>query len=223
MNRVAGVDGCKGGWVAIVLREGRFERAALGESLDDLFSTLEVEVIAIDMPAGLLESGTRECETRARERLGNRSATVFQTPPRAVLLAATYEEANRLSFTMSGRKISRQAYGLRARILELEHHLADPRIIEVHPELSFLALSGEASLPPKKTWAGQQRRSRALAAAGIEVPSEIDRAGVAAPDDVLDAAAAAWSAARCLRGEATGLGLEAGQLTQTGRRIAIWY
>jgi predicted RNase H-like nuclease len=41
-----------------------------------------------------------------------------------------------------------------------------------------------------------------LAAAGIVVPTDIGEAGRAGADDVLDAAAAAWSAGRIARGEA---------------------
>jgi hypothetical protein len=47
----------------------------------------------------------------------------------------------------------------------------------------------------KKSWAGACERRYALSVSGIELPAELGEAGVRAGfDDVLDAAAAAWSA-----------------------------
>jgi hypothetical protein len=59
-----------------------------------------------------------------------------------------------------------------------------------------------------------------LASAGIELPDELP-AGQAAPDDVLDAAIAAWSATRKERDEA--VTLPADPPRQDGRYVAIWY
>jgi predicted RNase H-like nuclease len=63
-------------------------------------------------------------------------------------------------------------------------------------------------------------RRRLLASAGIQLPDELT-AGQAATDDVLDAAIAAWSAARKERGQATTL--PADPPMQDGRPVAIWY
>lgn len=63
-------------------------------------------------------------------------------------------------------------------------------------------------------------RRRLLASEGIELPDTIE-ADQAAGDDVLDAAAAAWSAARKWRGEAKCL--PADPPMQDGRHVAIWY
>src|SRR3712207_3556125 len=46
----------------------------------------------------------------------------------------------------------------------------------------------------KKTWSGQARRRELLARHGIVLPDMLGPAGQAPPDDVLDAAAVAWSA-----------------------------
>jgi hypothetical protein len=56
---------------------------------------------------------------------------------------------------------------------------------------------------PKSTWAGLEERRRILASVGITLPAEIGPTGeMAGPDDVPDAAAAAWTAARYLDGAA---------------------
>src|SRR5688500_14948156 len=81
--RVAGVDGTKGGWVAVVLEGGRYSSARLIPSVTSTFDELgDVEVIAIDVPIGF---GPREADRAARAYLRGAASTVFSTPPRAVL------------------------------------------------------------------------------------------------------------------------------------------
>jgi predicted RNase H-like nuclease len=80
---------------------------------------------------------------------------------------------------------------------------APHRVVEVHPEASFAQLAGAALRSRKSSWAGTVLRRRLLAAAGIGLPDDLGPAGEkAGVDDVLDAAAAAWTALRVLRGQA---------------------
>jgi len=80
------------------------------------------------------------------------------------------------------------------------------RLYEVHPEVSFWALAGAPLRAGKHTWTGQAERRALLEAAGLVIPTELGRAGmVAATDDVLDAAVAAWSAQRIANGHARSL------------------
>jgi len=91
---------------------------------------------------------------------------------------------------------------LPTKILEVERCRveAGAALYEIHPEVSFKALAGAARLAGKHTWTGQAQRRALLEAAGIVIPTDLGRAGlVAAADDVLDAAVAAWSARRCAR------------------------
>jgi len=136
------------------------------------------------------------------------------TPPREALLAPTYADARRLLPSLSA-----QSYALRRKILEVDAALTD-RIFEVHPEVSFATLAGAHLLHPKRTWNGLMERRRLLAEAGIELPADLPGCDAAA-DDVLDAAAVAWTAARKARGEARTLPAEP-PLTG-GRAVAIWY
>jgi predicted RNase H-like nuclease len=64
-------------------------------------------------------------------------------------------------------------------------------------------------------------RRLALAAAGIVVPDELGEAGTVPVDDVLDAAAAAWTADRIGRGEAISVP-EAAERDDRGKPMAIW-
>jgi predicted RNase H-like nuclease len=133
----------------------------------------------------------------AKTFVGKRSSSVFHAPPREVLEATTYREANRLSKDLFGRGISAQAYALRAKILEVDPVAsADLRLVEVHPEVSFCAMKGRSLAFSKKSWNGQMERRDLIRSQGIDLPDRLENAGIVAADDLLDAAAAAWSAWR---------------------------
>jgi predicted RNase H-like nuclease len=141
----------------------------------------------------------------AQRFLGSRRSTVFSTPIREALEAPTLTEAIALSRARTGAGISAQAYALRSRILEVAAWLpgAGVALREVHPEVSFAVLAGKPLTSSKRTWNGAHERMAALATAGIRMPDPLGPAGsVAAVDDVLDAAVAAWTARRVARGEA---------------------
>jgi predicted RNase H-like nuclease len=83
---------------------------------------------------------------------------------------------------------------------------SDHRIVEVHPEVSFRALKGEPLRYPKKdSWSGGAERRALLGGAGIFISDELPGGERAAPDDVVDAAAAAWSAMRVAEGKSSTL------------------
>lgn len=54
----------------------------------------------------------------------------------------------------------------------------------------------------KKSWAGQQLRRDLLSVEGIELPDDMGEVGQVPADDILDAAACAWTAFRHSRGSA---------------------
>jgi predicted RNase H-like nuclease len=91
-----------------------------------------------------------------------------------------------------------QTWNIVGKIREVDVVADDPRLVEVHPELSFARLAGSV-LTSKHRPEGRAVRLRALALRwpGLrEVPQGLD--GV-------DALAAAWSGERWLRGEAESL------------------
>jgi len=200
---VAGVDRYRRGWVSVVLDPVEVIVAA---RLSQLVERVPDAVcIGVDMPIGLLPEGVREADRLARTRVGPRWSSVFITPPRPVLLAESFAAANALApALMGGAKISQQAWALRQTIFEVEE-LNDPRVIEVHPEVSFREMHGSPLAHAKTTWNGQMLRRRILAGHGIELTDELGEAGDVPAADVLDAAAVAWSARRYARGEASSL------------------
>jgi len=226
MTQVAGIDGCPKGWIAIVLEEGRFARAEFASTFAELLSHLAgTQVIAVDIPIGLPDgSERRAADVEARKRLGKLGPAVFATPPRIVLEVPSYSEANALSKELFGRGISAQSYALRKKILEVDEcATTDDRIYEVHPEVCFTAMKSEPLAYPKKSWHGQQARLRLLAQYDINIPDDLGPVGLIPPDDIIDAAAAAWSAERIANGKADCLGEPAHDARPNPSAGRIWY
>jgi predicted RNase H-like nuclease len=194
---VAGVDGCPRGWIAVLLDDGGFRDARVFPDAASLAAGVpEAAVVCIDMPIGLPHRGLRRADEEARALVGS---SLFLMFPRDVILADSHAEAVERARSHVGRGISLQAYRLRAKVLDLELHL-DPRMAETHPELAFLTMKG-ARLPSKHTWNGLNERRVLLAHEGIELPHPLARGDDVPPEDLIDAAAAAWSARRVARGD----------------------
>ena len=209
MTRVAGVDGTKGGWVAVELEGGRFVRDLILRPVKTTFDELaEAQVIAIDVPIGF---GPREADRAARKFLGGSASTVFMTPPRAVLESPFGP----------GLGFSAQAHALGPRVIHVtERARGDSRLHEVHPEVSFRAMNGGRPLGyRKKSAGGAFERLSLLEREGINV--RVGEAAAAPLDDVLDAAAAAWSAHRIAAGIAKTLPDPPEDVDSS--QVAIWY
>ncbi|MGO4840025.1 DUF429 domain-containing protein, partial [Rhizobiaceae sp. 2RAB30] len=88
---VAGVDGCKAGWVAVIRAPGQAAYACVVGSFAALVEMLPGDaVIAVDMPIGLPDissHGGRGPETLVRRFLGARQSSVFSIPSRAAVYA----------------------------------------------------------------------------------------------------------------------------------------
>ncbi len=220
---VVGVDGTRGGWVAVRLTDGKFVGARFFQMIRDLTQAFpQTACTAVDIPIGLPSEGRRRADEEARRVLGSRRNSVFFVPPRSVLDAPTFPEAARIARSL-GSFVSQQSYALRHKVLEVDLLASDRRIVEVHPEVSFWAMNKHRPLDHgKHTWNGLMTRLELLQAAGVELPTAIDNIGGASADDIIDAAAAAWSALRVALGLARSLP-EPAETTRTGRLLAIWY
>ncbi len=234
---VAGVDGCRGGWVA-VFRHARTGDVVWGlfPSIRDVLSAPErPRVVAVDMPIGLLDGarpGGRGPETELRRRLAvaGRAACVFTPPVRAALAATSHATANRINRASSSHRLglSRQAYNLSSKLAELDRLMTprlQARVREAHPELAFALMNaGRPLAQPKKSKAGSARRAALLRrhgfAAVVRAARRLPRR-YAAPDDLLDAAALARTALRILKGEAMVLPARPPRDAH-GLRMEIW-
>ncbi len=215
---MVGVDVAAGRWVAVVLASRRFDRVLTATALDEILAQAPAAVaVAVDIPIGLSEAGAdwpRPSDLEARRRLRGRASSVFLSPPRPILGCPAYPAASALHRRITGKGLSKQAWNLCERIREADGVAArDDRVVEAHPELSFASIAAGGALPttglpyPKKTWNGQHLRRRLLEGAGIQLPDHLDGSpGLVAADDLLDAAAAAWTALRFASGSAHAIG-----------------
>jgi predicted RNase H-like nuclease len=204
------VDACRAGWVGIALSGGHvqaYQRRTIGELVDEVAADGPLEVVAIDIPIGLPDNSRRRADVEARAAVGGLASSVFMTPVRGALDFPDHGSASEHNRARTGDGMSIQAFGLLPKVREVDHWLHDApcRVVEVHPEVSFAALNGRHLAVRKKTWAGAEFRRRLLADVGI-VLGDLGRPGQnVGVDDVLDAAAAAWTARRVQRGEARSL------------------
>jgi predicted RNase H-like nuclease len=226
-RRVLGADVCRKGWVGVAAGPESTD-AYFGRTIRDLVTVAEVDgeigVVAIDIPIGLPDNGYRKADERARQVVGDRWQSVFMTPVRDALLAGDHATAVGVNQRLAGKGISRQAYGLRTKILEVEAWIRDcgHPVIEAHPEVCFATMAGGPLATRKKTWAGAEQRRKLLDRAGIRLMGELGVAGeMAAVDDILDAAATTWTARRFVSGQARSLP-ELPEVFSDGIECAIW-
>ena len=239
---VAGVDGCPGGWL-VVLRPRDDAGGASSLLVRDFADVLALPenpaIIAVDMPIGLAATngiGGRRADIEARSHLGARQSSVFAVPSRVAVMEGDYRRACAVAFATSDppRKVSKQCFNLFPKIREIDRLMTpalQDRVLECHPELSFWALNGETPVPePKKLksrpWPdGLALRRGLLTAAGYDARFVEDRTAFRAsqvgPDDLLDACACAWSAARIAAGGGRRFPAEPA-LDPTGLRMEIW-
>ncbi|WP_457208148.1 DUF429 domain-containing protein [Nocardioides sp. P5_C9_2] len=205
---VLGVDACRAGWVGVLLAPDGQATVHVAASVTELWGRVregaEPAVVAIDIPIGLPDSGARRADAEARRQLVGKGSSVFPTLTRAAYEAQTYElaRAAHLAATDGERSASAQAYALGPKVLEVDAWVRSgpgPEVIEVHPELSFARMAGSPVLARKKDREGVVARRAALLAHGLTAPAWSRGAGFG-EDDLLDACAAAWSAARHERG-----------------------
>ena len=136
---IAGVDGCRSGWIAVFLD------AAFSAFAEILAAPEQPERIAVDMPIGLPErivGSGRAAEMALRPLLGARQSSVFSVPARAAVMCGDYREACRAALASSDppRAVARQSFALFRKIREIDAlmsvELAE-RVIETHPEAAF--------------------------------------------------------------------------------------
>ncbi|NLE96317.1 MAG: DUF429 domain-containing protein [Dehalococcoidia bacterium] len=205
-----GVDGCRGGWVSVALRDGQSAELTVHQDLAALWEAhREADAIFIDMPIGLLEHGPdeRACERNARRLIGARRSSVFPVPCRQAVHARSDVEAMAANREHMGRGLPLQTLAIRAKICQVDDLLrndARARAVfrEIHPELLFCAMNGGNPMTyRKKCREGKRERESLLVKLAGEsvlrdvlVQSRAYRRRDVGWDDILDALAAAVAA-----------------------------
>ena len=228
-----GVDGAKSGWFA-VWRSAHgfgFDLYARAEHLVAMHA--DASCIAVDVPIGLSDSGSRAPDSLARKFVGGRRASsVFSAPVRGILDAQSQPEASARHRQIDGRGFGAQAFGILAKIREWDTLLradanARNRVREIHPEVSFATMNaGVGLVVSKHSDEGHAVRLRLLSEHFGESPVQALLAAVprrsAARDDIADALAALWTAERIHAGRAGSLPSPPAE-DSAGLQMAIWY
>ena len=184
-QNLVGMDGCRGGWLAVGERDGR-HFVELWETLGCLFEK-PWDACSIDMPIGLkFGKERRECDQLARELLGAARSSVFFSPPRELLEARDYDQVRTHGMSL-------QTFYLLPKIRQLDHVMTPESqnfIREAHPELAFRIRKDD--LAKKRSVEGQKQRQELLVEMGS--PFQLSqwkcsfRRKEVALDDFLDAA-----------------------------------
>ncbi len=208
-----GVDGCRGGWFTVILKENSGYEVDLFENVKELYSSYSnASLILIDIPIGLHKEGREErlCDKEARSILGKkRLSSVFPAPSQLSLSIppeVNYKEALEINKRLTGKGFSKQTWYIIPKIREvnqliLEDMSARLRIKEIHPEICFWALANKNPMEhSKRTEEGFKERKQVLQSIFHltndiinDAESKYKRNKVAR-DDILDALSAAVTA-----------------------------
>ena len=204
---VVGVDGCRGGWLAVKLDRDGTAAARLFPDMASLWSAYRpAALILVDIPIGLPESANdRACDQEARKILGPRRASVFPVPCRPAVYAPDYDAAIKINETRTGKRIFRATWNLMPRMRQVDEVLAAESrargvIREAHPEVLFWSLNQKRPMVfYKKNAAGEAERLEVLQRVDpraqdlfFKLRQDLPKKN-AAPDDLLDALAAAMT------------------------------
>jgi predicted RNase H-like nuclease len=231
---VVGVDGTPGGWAVVIANASRTVVRKVASLSDILDASVDYDIIAIDVPIGLLDAyevGGRACDRAARKLLGRpRGSSVFPAPVRPVLAATSWGDACVRSRASAphGKALTKQTFAILPKIKEVDALLQTrPElrglVREVHPEVCFCELVGKPMTYRKTSAQGREERQRALAPSFPELP-EIEKAGrdQRLPiEDILDATVACWSALRLAGGMGRSLP-NVVPIDSVGFPMAIW-
>jgi predicted RNase H-like nuclease len=195
--------------VVAVVSAGHVRWTVAPDAAAVLAATRDCTAVGVDIPLGLpVGHARRACDTLAAARLGRARSSVFPAPPRDVLTAPDYAAACATARRLTGRAISLQTFHITPKIAEWDAVALPEGVVEVHPELALRALAPETDFAPKKSARGAGQRIAALARWVDPAVALGDLPAGARLDDVLDALAVAWSAARWAHGVAEVLGDE---------------
>jgi threonine dehydratase len=213
---LAGVDGCKGGWIVVFASTaGAFRPARVVTHFEDIVAEAPA-IIAVDVPIGLPQQSPvkgRLAENAVRPLLGDRKSSVFRIPSRSAVYASVASEpadarerffhACKIARETSddGKAFAKQGFYILDKVVQVDTFLRGNsdwinRVFETHPELSFVTMNDGAPLTePKKLKnanypAGLTLRRDLLGAAGIpRALLEAKPPKGAADDDMIDACA----------------------------------
>lgn len=166
---VAGIDGCKQGWLMVKHQPEGYSYGVYASFKALVAANPDLNRIFIDIPIGLSSLGfKRTLESSIRKELPGRQSTVFNPPCREALVFDNYQLAKNENKKIEGKAISVQAFNISKKIREVDNYLLqnDPpfEFFESHPELCFKYLHPRRKVLPtkKSTPEGVEERLKIL-------------------------------------------------------------
>ncbi|MEF8822229.1 MAG: DUF429 domain-containing protein, partial [Halovenus sp.] len=143
-NMFVGVDRGRDAWLAVAFDTDGYDHSRVFDEIGELWSSYEetAALILVDMPIGLVESGTsgRRCDELARSVLGPRRQSIFTPPVREATRKRRYPAAKRVNERKSDASLSKQAFAISDQIAAVDDLLrnvpeARATFRESHPEV----------------------------------------------------------------------------------------
>lgn len=163
-----GIDGCKGGWIAAVIRGGE-PKLHRFDTLGEIAGAFPLEYCLIDMVIGLQgnENQVRP-DKAAREILKGRASTVFPAPCRKAVYGETKEERLKSNEEVLHKKFTSQTDAIIPKMREVDEFLQQNpeyknRLQESHPEVCFARLNGGVLTTSKHDAEGIRERASVIA------------------------------------------------------------
>ena len=216
MSHVVGVDWAGNGWVGASIDEGSTTVEFFPTVLNLWADHRDADLVLVDIPIGLTESGKRTCDLAVKSKLGaKRQGSVFLTPTREAVYAPNIEAAKARQ-QPPAFSVQNQVWAIVPRIRELDVFLQEyaeeikrDQFLEAHPELCFAGLNdGQPIEASKATETGRDARLAVLesvdpglvdayetAVDQLTKPSYAPMIGASKTDDILDALILAATAA----------------------------
>lgn len=201
---LAGVEPVPGGWL---VAPGNIQGINLAPQRAHVLPTLaevldyrpSFSIVALHAPVGLPEAGrSRECDDAARSRLGPRANSVVRAPSRALLEAASYDEARALDPSLD--IVRWRSLAKAAEVAAEVQSWRQRTVWEVHPELGFTEMNGGAPVEAGRRTMHGRRLRRELLVAKLPGADRIlaDRPRDVREEKLLDALSDLWTARRIL-------------------------
>lgn len=163
-----GVDGCRGGWIAAVIEQGRL-RVEKFFTVRDIVERYErFDEFVIDMVIGLPSNLSHvRPDTIARTLIPGRTSTIFAVPSRQAVYADSEQEQIQRNEEVLGKGLAKQTMAIIPKMRELDSFLNREIkyknvIKESHPEVCFARLNHAVVMSKKSDREGRTERIQIL-------------------------------------------------------------
>ena len=160
-----GIDGCRGGWVAVCLSNRGFSVRVFNKIKDICNEYKDTQSMIIDIPIGLVDNAEQvRPDAELRKSIKGKTSSVFNTPCRQAVYAKNYTAAIAENKKVLDMSISPLSNAIIPKIREVDSFLQNNpkwknRLVESHPEFAFTVLNGDKPiLANKQTAAGASER-----------------------------------------------------------------